>query len=219
MQRRDSTMAQMYFEREPQSESRPVSIRYVYRGRSLVFETDSGVFSRGEMDAGSALLLECLPMLSGRVLDLGCGWGALGVSVACANPEADVTCVDVNLRALGLCEKNAQVNGARVRVLESDGVKAIREDRFDTVITNPPIRAGKQKVYELLKEAQEALDTEGKLYLVIRKQQGAESCIRYLKSLFRQVDKIGRSGGFWILCAGEKLKEGASQDESGTDVF
>ena len=77
MQRRDSTMAQMYFEREPQSESRPVSIRYVYRGRSLVFETDSGVFSRGEMDAGSALLLECLPMLSGRVLDLGCGWGAL----------------------------------------------------------------------------------------------------------------------------------------------
>ena len=113
----------------------------------------------------------------------------------------------------------ADVQERAVGVLESDGMKAIREDRFDTVITNPPIRAGKQKVYELLKEAQEALDTEGKLYLVIRKQQGAESCIRYLKSLFRQVDKIGRSGGFWILCAGEKLKEGASQDESGTDVL
>ena len=205
-------MPDMYFAREPEAASRITPCAFVYRGVQLSFETDSGVFSRGELDTGTELLLQALPPLYGDVLDLGCGWGAIGIAVKKLNPEARVTMVDVNLRALGLCEKNARRNGVEVRCLESDGLTALGEATFDAVITNPPIRAGKQKVYELLHDACHALKEEGRLYLVIRKQQGAESCIRYLKTLFAQVEKLDRSGGFWVLGAWERLENAGAGD-------
>ena len=195
-------MNDQYFTREPGSASRPVPCSFSYRGCALTFETDSGVFSRGELDEGSRLLLDALPPLRGPVLDVGCGWGALGVSIARANPEARVTMGDVNLRALELCRKNAERNGTSVRVLESDGLSALAGETFDTVVTNPPIRAGKQVVYRILAEALGALNPGGSLYLVIRKQQGAESCLRYLKSLGAGAERVSRSAGYWVIRAG-----------------
>ncbi len=199
-------MADMYFAREPEAASRIMPCSFVYRGEKLTFETDSGVFSKGELDTGTELLLNALPDLKGDVLDLGCGWGAIGIAVSKANPETNVTMVDVNLRALGLCEKNARTNGVRVDCLESDGFSALGDRLFDAVITNPPIRAGKQKVYELLEGACRHLRDGGRLYLVIRKQQGAESCIRHLKTFFQSVEKLDRSGGFWVLCAWDRME-------------
>ena len=92
-------MADMYFAREPEAASRIMPCSFVYRGEKLTFETDSGVFSKGELDTGTELLLNALPDLKGDVLDLGCGWGAIGIAVSKANPETNVTMVDVNLRA------------------------------------------------------------------------------------------------------------------------
>lgn len=195
-----------YYTREPASASNPIPCAFQYRGHALRFTTDAGVFSRGELDEGTRLLLDALPALRGDALDLGSGWGAIGVSVAKANPDVRVTMTDVNLRALELCKKNAEANGVSVECLESDGMDALSGRRFDAVITNPPIRAGKQVIYRMFADAAKALKAGGALYLVIRKQQGAESCVKYLKTLYGQVDRLERSGGFWVLRATEPLE-------------
>ena len=195
-------MADQYYTRIPSSESKPAECVFSFRGKTLRFTTDAGVFSRGELDAGTRLLLDALPdVLEGSVLDLGCGWGPIGISVKAAWPETDVTLADVNLRALSWAEKNAARNGVRVSCLESDGFSALEGRTFDAVITNPPIRAGKQVIYRLFREAFDHLSTGGSLFLVIRKQQGAESCIRYLEGFFASVEKLDRSAGFWVLQA------------------
>ena len=191
-----------YYTREPQSESRPVECEYDYRGERMRFVTDAGVFSKGEVDTGTSLLLEALPEeMQGDILDLGCGWGVIGISIARKWPEARVTMADVNLRALELSRENAKRNGAAVECIESDGMAALTGRAFDAVITNPPIRAGKQVIYQMFADAAKSLKPGGALYLVIRKQQGAESCIKYLKTLFEEVEKLDKSGGFWVLRA------------------
>ena len=191
-----------YYTRDPQSQSRPADCEFTYRGISLVFRTDAGVFSRGEVDTGTRLLLEALPeKMSGEILDLGCGWGAIGISVAKKWPEARVTMADVNLRALELSRENAKKNRAEVICAESDGMSAFMGRTFDAVITNPPIRAGKQVIYKMFADAAKCLKPGGALYLVIRKQQGAESCIKYLQTIYAGVEKLDKSGGFWVIRA------------------
>ena len=191
-----------YYTRVPQSESRPVDCTYSYRGLALTFRTDAGVFSRGEVDAGTKLLLEALPEeMDGEILDLGCGWGVIGVSIARKWPGTRVTMADVNTRALDLSRENAKRNRAEVTCVESDGMAALEGRTFDAVVTNPPIRAGKQVIYKMFADAAKSLNPGGALYLVIRKQQGAESCMKYLQTLYAHVEKIDKSGGFWVLKA------------------
>ena len=191
-----------YYTRDPQSASRPAECSFTYRGIDLTFQTDAGVFSRGEVDTGTRLLLEALPEdMGGEILDLGCGWGVIGISIARKWPEARVTMADINTRALDLSRENAKRNRAEVVCAESDGMEAFEGKNFDAVVTNPPIRAGKQVIYKMFADAARSLAPEGALYLVIRKQQGAESCIRYLQTLYATVEKLDRSGGFWVLKA------------------
>ena len=199
-------MNDQYYTREPSSESKPTPCDFNYRGQALHFMTDAGVFSKGELDQGTRLLIDALPELHGEVLDLGSGWGAIGVSLAKANPDCRVTMADVNLRALGLCEENARRNGVQVTCIESDGMAAVMGRRFAAVVTNPPIRAGKQVIYRMFADAAQSLEDGGALYLVIRKQQGAESCMKYLKTLFASVEKLAKSAGFWVLKASEPLE-------------
>ena len=195
-------MNDQYYSREPTSESRPVFCEFDYRGRHLRFLTDAGVFSKGELDTGTQLLLDALPdRIGGELLDLGCGWGPIGISMKAIWPDTDVTMADVNLRALELSRKNAERNGVKVTCLESDGFSALQGRRFDLVVTNPPIRAGKQVIYRMFADAARSLKEDGSLYLVIRKQQGAESCMKYLQTIYPSVEKLDRSGGFWVLRA------------------
>ena len=200
-------MTDQYFTRDPVCASAPVPCAVLYRGHSLRFETDAGVFSKGELDRGTELLLAALPELHGDVLDMGCGWGAIGVTLQKAFPDTHCTLCDVNLRALGLCAKNAENAGVQAEILESDGFAALVGRSFDTVVTNPPIRAGKKVIYGMFADAAKSLRAGGALYLVIRKQQGAESCVKYLKTLFGTVETLDKSGGFWVLRASEPLKE------------
>ena len=204
-------MNDQYYTADPSSESRPVPCAFPYRGHGLSFMTDAGVFSKGELDVGSRLLLDALPTLQGDVLDIGCGWGAIGIAVAKANKQSRVTMLDVNRRALGLCQENCLRNGVTAEILESDGMAAVLGRKFDAIITNPPIRAGKQVIYKMFADAATSLNAEGALYLVIRKQQGAESCVKYLKTLFNEVEKLDKSAGFWVLKASEP-KEGNTDE-------
>ena len=195
-------MNDYYFTRVPQSESKPVGCEYTYRGIPLAFQTDAGVFSRGEVDTGTRLLLEALPEeMSGEILDLGCGWGVIGIAIAKKWPETRVTMADVNTRALELSRENARRNRADAVCVESDGMAALEGRTFDAVVTNPPIRAGKQVIYKMFADAAKSLRPGGALYLVIRKQQGAESCMKYLQTIYGSVEKLDKSGGFWVLKA------------------
>lgn len=199
-------MSQQYFAREPDSRSRPAECAFSYRGQALSFTTDSGVFSRGEIDFGTRTLLQALPPLFGRVLDLGCGFGAVGISIA-KRYRTETVLSDVNTRALALAKENAVRNGVSVEVVESDGLEQV-EGNFDFILTNPPIRAGKDVIYRLFEESAGRLKTCGALFIVIRKQQGAQSAEKYLRTLFSNVETVDKSGGFWVL---KCMHEGAKQ--------
>lgn len=191
-------MSEQYFSHSPSSAHREASCAFAYRGRELTFVSDAGVFSRGEVDFGTKTLLSALPDMRGRVLDLGCGYGVIGVSVGAAYPDCEVVMCDVNERALELARTNADKNGVTARVVLSDGLDAVTGD-FDFIVTNPPIRAGKQVIYRLFAQSAERLSPDGKLFLVIRKKQGADSAQRYLETLFGNVRTLDRSGGFHVL--------------------
>ncbi len=194
-------MPDHYFSETPESAHRPNVCQTVFKGHTLTFETDAGVFSRDGLDKGTALLLQALPDLSGSVLDLGCGWGAVGISAAKAYPNIRVTMVDINNRAVELSRKNAQRNSVSVKVEQSDGFSVLGEEKFSYILTNPPIRAGKQVIYDLFQKSAGHLLPGGSLYLVIRKQQGAPSAMTFLGTIFPKVQVVERGGGFFVIRA------------------
>lgn len=194
-------MADHYFTSNPESAHEERYFTFEFAGKTLRFETDAGVFSKQHVDPGSELLCRSLPQdLAGRVLDVGCGWGAMTVMALAAHPGLTVTMTDVNERALELAKRNVRLNGMEAEALLSDGFSAV-EGEFDAVITNPPIRAGKKVVYGIFEGAAAHLADGGALYAVVRKQQGAPSALAFLKELFREAEVIERSGGYWILRA------------------
>ena len=145
-------MPDHYYTENPNSahDERRVALRAL--GNELTFITDAGVFSRDGLDRGTELLLDALPALSGRVLDLGCGWGAVGVALGKRWPELDIVMTDINSRAVGLAWRNLTENGVRATVVQGDGFAAV-EGKFDAIVTNPPIRAGKAVIYGLFAQA------------------------------------------------------------------
>ena len=165
-------MTQHYFTSNPQSAHDERAIQVELAGVRADFCTDAGVFSRDGLDFGSRLLIETVhPLLHGRVLDMGCGWGAIGVLLARLCPDAQITMADINERAVALAARNARQNGVSAETLVSDGYENIAPS-FDAIVTNPPIRAGKQTVYRILDEAKTRLAPGGRLFLEI----GRASC-------------------------------------------
>ena len=180
-------------------------INYEIGGVKFTLTTDSGVFSKSELDEGTRLLIETLaPLpLGKRLLDLGCGYGPIGLSLAKLNPSLDeIICSDVNTRALALCERNADTLALshRVTCLQSDIYVEI-EGQFDSIVSNPPIRAGKKVTYAIYIGAKDHLIDGGSLYIVIRKQQGAPSVMKFLEQEFGNVEVLARKKGFYVLKA------------------
>ena len=189
-------MSEHYYTSAPESESRPFEFEAECLGQKLVFACDKGVFSKGEIDEGTRILLEALPPLKGRVLDLGCGWGPVGITLGKLFPEIRVLMSDVNQRAVDLAKTNIKKNGLQnAEAVVSDGFEEL-EGAFDCIITNPPIRAGKQTIYRLFDDAIKHLNPGGSLFIVIRRQQGAESTLKHLEALARVIEK---KKGFWVI--------------------
>ncbi len=194
-------MAEQYFSGAPESAHRPHHFAINWAGRPLSFETDAGVFSREHLDHGTALLLKSLPeVFRGRALDLGCGWGAVGVCMAAMWPQADVLLTDINPRAVDLARGNLARNGLAGEVYLGDGLANL-PGAFDLICVNPPIRAGKAVCYRLLRESRDRLNPGGALHVVVRKQQGADSMRKYLLTLFDRVETVERSAGFHVFLA------------------
>lgn len=194
-------MGEQYFAKSPTAAHDARAATVECAGRTLRFETDAGVFSKGELDKGTALLIDALPpAFDGRALDLGCGWGAVGACMAAMWPRAEVALSDVNERAVALARANLTANGLRGAVYESDGLSGV-PGTFDLIALNPPIRAGKDVVYRLFTESAARLNASGALYVVIRKQQGADSAKRFLEAALGRVETVGRSAGYHVLRA------------------
>lgn len=197
-------MASHYFINDDSLESNPRNVHYAFNGVEFSLCSDSGVFSKNKLDEGTEILLKSLlPLnLGNRLLDLGCGIGPIGLTLAYFHPHLNVTCSDVNTRALALCEKNAKKLGLsqRVTCLQSDIYVEI-EGLYDSIVSNPPIRAGKKVTYAIYVGAKDHLIDGGSLYIVIRKQQGAVSVKAYLQEIFGNVEVLERSKGYYILKA------------------
>ena len=193
-------MSEHYYTRTPQSQSFERSFTLEYRGQTYEFIYDNGVFSKGRLDDGTRILLDAAGTVNGDVLDLGCGWGPVGTILGRENPEANILMTDVNERALALADKNLLLNRvSNAETLCSDGFEKV-DGLFDFILTNPPIRAGKQVVYALFDAALAHLKPDGALYIVIRRQQGAQSALKYLEKADAEV--VARDKGYWVLRAG-----------------
>ncbi|ULO08082.1 class I SAM-dependent methyltransferase [Paenibacillus sp. 19GGS1-52] len=196
-------MSQHYYSQQPDARHDRRTISAVLRGKDLRFTSDAGVFSKGDIDYGSRVLIEAMIIPEGSaVLDVGCGYGPIGISAALLAPKGHVTMLDINSRAVELARENALHNGIRnVTVMESDVLSALEGQQFDVILTNPPIRAGKAIVHQIFEEAYEHLKEGGTLWVVIQKKQGAPSTAAKLESLFPIVEEVGKDKGYRIMRA------------------
>ncbi|WP_139492806.1 class I SAM-dependent methyltransferase [Brevibacillus dissolubilis] len=199
-------MSDHYYTNRPNATHDEREYTFTLRDHSYRFTTDSGVFSRERVDFGSVLLIETMNFdRTAKVLDVGCGYGPIGLAAARIADQGQVTMIDVNERAVELAKRNAKANGIHnVEILVSDVYEAVQGRSFDVILTNPPIRAGKETVHRIFSEGYDLLNPGGQMWVVIQKKQGAPSAYKKLMELFGEVEEADKSKGYLIFCARKK---------------
>ena len=188
----------MYFAENPDVEHDIHKLKVQLLGQNMTFLTDAGVFSKKMIDYGSQALLKCLHFHKEEsVLDVGCGYGTLGLTLAKAN-EVKVTLVDINQRALDLARQNAERNQVLATICQSNVYQNV-EGKFHHIISNPPIRAGKQVVHEVIAGGYTHLLDDGDLTIVIQKKQGAPSAKAKMEEVFGNCEILKKDKGYYIL--------------------
>ena len=182
--------------------SEPEQFIFNYRGKALMFVSNNGVFSKKMIDYGSRVLLEAISIDSSKktLLDVGCGYGTFGIALKSVYPFLEIDMVDVNDRALNLARENLKLNNMSANVYLSNTYDKV-ENKYDLIVTNPPIRAGKEIVTKILVESKKYLNLNGEIWVVIQKKQGAPSAKKNLESVFKKVDIVKRDKGYYILRA------------------
>ncbi len=191
-----------YYTERPGSVSQRRELRFLFRGSVLVFEVDRGVFGSSGLDPGTAVLIESLGVRpADRVLDLGCGWGAVGIAAAKAAPEGHVVMTDVNRRAIALARRNVRRNKvANAEVRAGSLFATVGPEPFDVIATNPPFHAGRDLLLELLAEAPSHLAEDGRLLVVGKGSQGILYYQRWLAEHWaREVQVLARGGGYRVV--------------------
>ena len=175
-------------------------IDVIINNLKLKFIVDNGIFSKKGLDFGTRTLLENIDIkkIKGNVLDFGCGYGPIGIYINKIT-KANVDMIDINKRALALAKRNAKLNDVNVNVFESNIYENISE-KYNFIITNPPIRVGKKLLYEILFDAENHLKENGELWLVINKNQGAKTLAKDLEQTY-DVTIVTKNKGFYIICA------------------
>lgn len=191
-------MAKMYFAENPDAEHDIHELKAQLLGQKMTFLTDAGVFSKKMIDYGSQALLKCLDFHKQEsVLDVGCGYGTLGLTLVKAK-EVEATLVDINQRALDLARQNAERNQVLATIFQSNLYQNV-EGRFHHIISNPPIRAGKQVVHEVITGSYTHLLDGGDLTIVIQKKQGAPSAKAKMEEVFGNCEILKKDKGYYIL--------------------
>lgn len=190
-----------YFTNEENLKSEIEKVIVEINGIPFYFYTDNGVFSKGELDFGTELLLKNFKYDNPNnktLLDIGCGCGPIGIYASHLGFTVDMS--DVNKRAIHLSKMSLKEQGLNANVFESDAYKNIT-NKYDYIVSNPPIRVGKEKLYEIVMNAKEHLKDDGSLWIVVRKQQGAESMVRDMKNAYKTVEVVAKKKGFFIIKA------------------
>ena len=190
-----------YFTNNQNLRSELRTIDFENNGVVFTFFSDLGVFAKDYIDYGSKVLVETIlkkkPNCS-SILDVGCGYGFIGIVLGrILNVPTDL--VDVNKRAIHLCEKNIEKNQVKGRVFFSDAYESV-SDSYDLIVTNPPIRAGKKTVLKILREASTHLNKDGNLWFVIRKDQGVKSIMKEISDIYL-MEVVKKDKGFYVVCA------------------
>lgn len=197
-------MTDHYYTENPHSKVEKNTITYTFQKKTFTFTTSSGVFSKERIDYGSRVLIDAFeePEINGSVLDLGCGYGPIGILLASQFINRTITMVDVNERALRLAEQNCVANNVgNIAIVKSDGLKEVANQKFAAIITNPPIRQGKKVIYHMFEQASKSLLPGGELWVVIQKKQGAPSALAYLQTLFSKAEIVKKDKGYYVIVA------------------
>jgi 16S rRNA (guanine1207-N2)-methyltransferase len=191
---------EQYFEPKPSSASEPVAIRIALPDGTLRLTTDRGVFSYGALDTGTKVLLLKSPPLpkQGHLLDLGCGTGAIAITMAKRSPEATVWAVDVNSRALRLCRDNARANGV-TNVQTCTPEEMDDHIRLAAIWSNPPIHIGKQAMHEMLLHWLTRLTPDGEAVMVVQRHLGSDSLQTWLTAQGYPTERLGSAKGYRLL--------------------
>ena len=203
-------MGEHYYSAHPDAPHDFRELTVTVSGETFTFLTDAGVFGKRRLDPGTRLLLESVALPErGTVLDLGCGWGAIGVVVARRAPGCQVYLVDINRRAVELARVNCRRNGVgNAVVLEGDALAPVADVRFDLILSNPPVRAGKKVLYRMVEEAAAHLVPGGRFVAVVGNKQGAGSYREKVRAVFGQAVDLAKGGGYRVI-QGVKGAEGS----------
>jgi 16S rRNA G1207 methylase RsmC len=192
-------MTEHYFTIEPSSKLRLGLLDVILQGVELKFETSAGVFSHRRIDTGTRIFLGLANIPEkGRILDLGCGWGAIGIFVAATHPGTYVVMTDINRRAVWLASENIKLNKVKAEVRWGSLYEPVTNMEFDTILTNPPISAGRSLIVEAIDKAPEHLCDGGTLQLVVRTSKGGRTISRIMERAFGNVKEVGKKGGFRV---------------------
>ena len=188
-----------YFDNDNNIKHNKKIIEFYFNDKKYNLYSDNGVFSKDKFDYGTRLLLDSIDIskLSGNVLDLGCGIGVVGIILGTINENINIDMIDINDRAISLVRDNLTLNKVKANVSSSDVYSNVNK-KYDYIITNPPIRAGKEVVRKFLFGGYDYLNDNGMLYFVMRKDHGVKSMIKELESKYN-VTIVNKDKGFYIV--------------------
>jgi len=187
-----------YFSPTPKGKVIERTITTTLRDKELTFFTGSGMFSPRYIDKGTQLLANKAKIdRDWRVLDLGCGYGPVGISIAKAEPSTTVVMTDVNKRAISFAKKNVKANKVTVTAVQGDKYEAVNE-KFDTILLNPPQTAGKEVCFQMIEEAPIYLKKGGIFQLVARHRKGGKTLSEKMEDVFGNVNSIAKQGAYRI---------------------
>ncbi|CAF30110.1 class I SAM-dependent methyltransferase [Methanococcus maripaludis] len=190
-----------YFSENPDSKHDESTISGMLRGKRFSFKTDSGVFSPKKIDKGTIILVEELELSKDDdVLDVGCGYGVIGISIA--DEVNSVTMTDLNNRSVGLTRKNIKLNGKsekNIEVFQGDLFEKVNNKKYSVIISNPPIKAGKELIHKIISKGHNLLNENGSIWVVIQTKHGAKSLTKYMEEIFGNVETVTISGGYRVL--------------------
>ena len=192
-----------YFENDVNLKSNKRQLKLYINDNVLSFVSDSGVFSNTQIDYGSFTFLKTLLELENvnSNLDVGCGYGVLGITLKYFGKCQNVTMVDINPKAVSLCQENINYYSLdNISCFISDGFNEVNSS-YDQIVINPPIRAGKAVIYKMFEDSVKHLNENGSLYIVIKKNLGANSAITKLSELFKKVEVLKKDKGYFIIKA------------------
>ncbi|MBA2862835.1 class I SAM-dependent methyltransferase [Methanococcus maripaludis] len=190
-----------YFSENPDSKHDESTVSGILRGKKFSFNTDRGVFSPKKIDKGTIILVEELELSkSDDVLDVGCGYGVIGISIV--DEVNSVTMTDVNNRSVSLTRKNVKLNGKsekNIEVFQGDLYEKVKNKKYSLIISNPPIKAGKELIHKIISEGHDLLNENGSIWVVIQTKHGAKSLTKFMEEIYGNVETVTISGGYRVL--------------------